>query len=243
MIKRIFPFCLAFLFFACKKQNADYNPPMADDYYPLQIGSYIDYTLDSTLFVNFGQDRVEVHYQAREVVEDSLVDNIGRPSYRVVRYIRKTESEPWTASITYMVTRAGQNIEVIENNLRFIKLASPVVNNFSWKGNKYIDTYSTELDLNYLEDWDYTYDEAGQPLTIGALNFDNTVKVLERDEFLGQDPSIPGTQYAEKSYATEAYAKGIGLIYREFLHWEWQVQGSYYDGYGIKLTITGHGKY
>ena len=64
------------------------------------------------------------------------------------------------------------------------------------------------------------------------------ITVFERDEFLGQDPSIPGTQYAEKTYALEKYGKGIGLIYREFLHWEYQGSETrtpgYFGGYGIK---------
>jgi hypothetical protein len=38
--------------------------------------------------------------------------------------------------------------------------------------------------------------------------------------------------------------KGVGLIYREFLHWEYQggetgVPG-YFVGYGIKLSILDH---
>ena len=61
---------------------------------------------------------------------------------------------------------------------------------------------------------------------------------------MGRDPSIPETQYAEKNFAFEKYAKGIGLIYREFLHWEYQGaqpgREAYYEGYGVKLTITGH---
>ena len=38
--------------------------------------------------------------------------------------------------------------------------------------------------------------------------------------------------------------KGIGLIYREFLHWEYQGaqpgRPAYYLGYGVKLTMIDH---
>ena len=46
-----------------------------------------------------------------------------------------------------------------------------------------------------------------------------------------------------KTYAFEKYAKGVGLIYREFLHWEYQGRESPeygYKGYGVKLSIIDH---
>ena len=63
------------------------------------------------------------------------------------------------------------------------------------------------------------------------------------DEFLGQDPQNPSTFYAERTYAVEKYGKGIGLIYKEFLHWEFQGSQSSspgFIGFGIKLTIIDH---
>ncbi len=245
MLKRLFPFFLALVFISCKKEDTAFSPVSASEYFPVQVGQYIDYDLDSTVFLVFGTIESTVHYQAREVVEDAMTDNLGRNSFRVVRYLRKDAGDPWKASITFMVTPLKNSVEVEENNLRYIKLVSPVTQDYSWKGNKFIDTYSTELNMNYLEDWDYTYDSVGKPLSYGQHNFDNTAKVFERDEFLGQDPSIPGTQYAARNFAYEKYAKGVGLIERNFLHWEYQApigRAAYYDGYGIKMTITGYGK-
>lgn len=245
MLKRILPIiCTALFFTACEKKTETFDVAPVSDYYPLTIGDHIDYDLDSTLFINFGKKDTVVHYQARDIVDAQITDNMGRPSFRIVRYLRQDDNAPWHPSLTYMVTPLEHSIEVIENNLRFIKLASPIVQDFSWKGNRYIDTYSTDLDLNYLDDWDYIYDSVGVPLTINNLSFDNTVKVFERDEFLGQDPSIPGTQYAEKNFAYEKYARGVGLVYREFLHWEYQGaqpgRDAYYEGYGVRMTIASH---
>lgn len=246
MVKRLFPVLILLTLFSCKKQMADFKPENATEYLPLETGNYIDYNLDSTVFLVFGTIR-EIHsYQAREVVEGSILDNASRKSFKITRYLRKNETEAWVPSITYLVTPTRQSVEVLENNLRYIKLAFPVRNGFSWKGNKYIDTYSTELGMNYMEDWNYTYDSIGAPLTLGASSFENTLKVFAQDEFLGQDPSIPGTLYAERTLAQEKYAKGVGLIYREFLHWEYQGdqpgREAYFEGYGIKMTITGYGK-
>jgi hypothetical protein len=237
-------FCVSILLISCKKENQIFTSESINDYSPMQVGKYITYNLDSTLFINFGQKDTVITYQAQDVVDAQITDNLGRPAFRIIRYIRKDTSEDWQPNNTFMIVPAGKSIEYVENNLRFLKLEMPVQQDFSWKGNSYIDTYSLASDLQYLDDWDYIYDSIDAPLTINTLSFDSTIKVTERDEFLGQDPAIPGTQYAEKTYAEEKYAKGIGLIYREFLHWEYQggqtgVPG-YFVGYGVRLSITGH---
>ncbi|MCO6498024.1 MAG: hypothetical protein J5I50_10205 [Chitinophagaceae bacterium] len=244
MLRPIVAICLLFFLFSCEKKTEIYQVDEVSEYYPLQIGKYIEYQLDSTLFINFGQQKVVVTYLIKDVVDAQVVDNLGRPSYRVLRYIRKNSSENWLPSFAYLVTDADNKLELVENDLRYIKLINPVRQDVSWKGNSHIDTYTTDLNFRFLDDWDYIYDSVGVPIEINGMEFENTVKVFQRDEFLGQDPDIPGTQYAEKNFAYEKYAKGVGLIYREFLHWEYQGaqpgRDAYYEGYGIKLTITGH---
>ena len=236
-------FFINLFFISCKKENDVYTTESINDYYPLQVGKYITYDLDSTVFVNFGQEDTIVSYQVQDRVDAQITDNLGRPAYRIIRYIRQDTSQDWTPNNTFMAVPTQNSIEYVENNLRFLKLELPIKEGFTWKGNSYIDTYSVNSELQYLDDWDYTYDSIDAPLTINSLTIDSTIKVAERDEFLGQDPSIPGTQYAEKTYSLEKYAKGIGLIYRDFLHWEYQGPQSIspgYTGYGVTLSIIDH---
>ncbi len=230
-----------FFFTSCKKEIEILNPETLDNYFPLEVGKQITYALDSTRFLNFGKTRTVISYQAQDRIDAKITDNLGRPSYRIFRYIRKDSTQQWQFSNTFMATPTNNTIEYIENNLRYVKLKFPIRQGDTWKGNTFINTTSIDVDLRYLDDWDYEYDSVGRPLTLNSMHFDNTVTVKERDEFTGQDPSIPGTLYAEKNYSIKKYAKGIGLIYREFMHWEYQGQnGGYYDGYGVKLTIISH---
>ena len=237
-------FCISVLMISCKKENEIFTSESVNDYYPLQVGKYITYNLDSTIYLAFGARDTVISYQAQDRVDAQITDNLGRPAYRIIRYLRTDSTQDWMPDNTFMAVPTGNSIEYVESNLRFLKLEMPIKENFTWKGNSYIDTYSTVSDVQYLDDWDYIYDSLDVPLTINSVNIDSTIKVDERDEFLGQDPSIPGTQYAEKTYSVEKYGKGIGLVYREFLHWEYQggqtgVPG-YYTGYGIKLSIIDH---
>lgn len=229
---------------ACTKENELFTTASLSDYFPLQVGKYITYNLDSTVYINFGQKDTIIKYQVKDSIETQITDNLSRPAYRIVRYIRKDASQVWTPNNTFMATPTTTSIEFVENNLRFQKLKLPIKDGYTWKGNSFIDTYSLNSTTKYLDDWDYTYDSVNVPLTIGGIPFASTVKVNQRDEFLGQDPALPNTQYAERNYSVEKYAKGIGLVYKEFLHWEFQGmqpgRPAFFTGYGIKLTITGH---
>ncbi len=245
MAKYISGFVLASLImFSCKKETTRFTSASLTDYYPLTVGKYITYDMDSTVYyINFGKTASLVHYQAQDRVEDQITDNIGRPAYRVQRYLRKDPSQAWVPSNTFMVVPTEKSVEFIENNLRFLKLAFPVKQDFTWKGNSYLtpmayDTY--DFGSDFTADWDYVYDSVNVPLTINSITFDSTIKVAERDEFLGEDPALPGTQYGERSYAVEKYAKGLGLIYKELLHWEYQGVNKAYKGFGIKLSIIDH---
>ncbi len=184
--------------FSCKKSVENFTSPQLSEYYPMEVGKYITYDLDSTVYyVNFGQQASVIHYQGQDRCDAEITDNNGRPAYRILRFIREDASQQWTPNNTFMVVPTTNSVEVIENNMRYLKLELPVKQDFSWKGNSFIDTYSNYTDVKYLEDWDYIYDSVGIPLTLNSLSFDSTIKVMQRDEFLGQDPSISGTQYAE----------------------------------------------
>ena len=240
----ILTIAIAMVFLGCTKQNVFYYSPQLSDYFPLKTGKYITYKLDSTVFINFGTKDTVVSYQVQDRVDSQITDNLGRKGFRIIRFIRKNSAQPWSANNTFMAVPTDNSIEYIENNLRFIKLRLPIENVYTWKGNSFIDTYSLNSDVKYLDDWDYTYDSVNVPITLGALRIDSSLKVKQRNEFLGQDPHLPGTQYAEKNYGVEKYASSIGLIYKEFLHWEYQGaqpgRGAYYLGYGVKLTMIDH---
>jgi len=231
----------------CKKTDT-YKTDQLTDYLQLQSGKSITYRLDSTNFVFYGTIDTVTSYIVQDVVDTLVNDNLGRPSWRVIRYITDTaQSTPWANNETYLITPTVQTIEVNENNLRYIKLSLPLTNGFSWQGNSYIDTNTPETnndpDFSYLADWNYTYDNIGVPYTVIAGSIENTLTVQQQDETIGD--STDRTTYSERNYSVEVYAKGIGLIYKNFLHWAYQPPNGtnaagYKTGYGIVLNMIGH---
>ena len=232
---------LAFVFASCNKTD-NLDTDELSDYVQLAVGKYITYRLDSIKYINFGQKDTLISYQAKDVVEAEITDNLGRPAWRVVRYLRDTASKKesdWTATGSFMAVLTRNSYEWIEYNMRYEKLKLPIRDGYSWKGHSYIDTYSSFSDFQFLDDWDYMYENVGESFTVlGGVQVPNTIKVNQNDEL------IETAGYREKNYGVEVYGKEIGLVFKEFLHWEYQPpNGStpgYYNGYGIKLQMTGH---
>ncbi|HMG83700.1 MAG TPA: hypothetical protein VK559_11740 [Ferruginibacter sp.] len=235
------------LFTACKKTDNFSLEPISD-YYPLTIGKYITYDLDSIVFTNFGATLLTLdtfHYQVQYVVDGQILDNLNRPAYRVLRYIRTDSSSPWVVDHTDMVVNTGRTIEFTEDNLKFVKLTQPIQNGYSWDGNSYIETTSLISTEQYLANWNYTYDSLNATITLGSLTVDSTLDVAEINQQSGpQDHTDPDNDfYSSTTYSSEKYAKGIGLVYRNFFYDIYQPTSTTspgYTGYGIILTMTDH---
>jgi hypothetical protein len=255
MKKLYFISCL-FLMMAilcCRKPNVNFQSPQLSDYLPLQAGKSITYRLDSLEFVNFGTERIIVSYQAMDIIDTTFNDNLGRPSWIVNRYLSDTTgTAPWTFNETYMITATRNDVEVVENNLRFIKLVLPVLNGFNWLGNSYIDTnvpidtngtVNNDPDLSYFAGWTYIYANVGSPFTTLGGVVPNSVIVNQTNQYYGD--STNSSAPSGVTYSQEVYGNGIGLIYKNLIHWEYQPPNiqdadSSYFGYGIQLNMISH---
>lgn len=245
----------ASLLFSCNEKE-EFISDKVTDYLTLTPGKYITYRLDSMVFTNFGSV-TEIHkYQVRHVVDALITDNLGRPSYRINRFIRDstnasswTPAQPWINSDTYFITPLADQAEVIEDNLRFIKLHLPVKDAYSWKGNKYLPTdpysplYNFSNDDN-MADWDFYYDGNLSSFSYKGITYADVLTVEEADESLNVPITNPSA-YAARSRSVEKYSKNIGLVYREYEIWEYQPAGSgspnaNKTGFGITMWMIDH---
>jgi hypothetical protein len=244
MKKVLFLISVAFtsLLVSCSKETEELDLGNVADYNLQKPGKYVIYKLDSLLYINFGQKDTVVSYQAKDSVAAQITDNLGRTAYRIFRFVRKNASDAWQPNNTFMTVPTDNGVEFVENNLRFTKLRQPLREAFSWKGNTYIDTYSLGSEFKYMDDWDYLYENVNQPFTSGTLTVDSTITVNQRDEVIGNINDL--NSFSEKNLSIEVYAKGIGLVYRNFLHREYQPptpgRAGYKIGYGITLTMLSH---
>ncbi len=227
---------------SCKKESEDIINEPISSYYPIQIGNSITYLLDSTIYMNFGTEKVVRSYLIKDIVDSMITDNLGRDSYKIRRKIRnKLDTTLWNDLTSYLITYHNKRLEVIQDNQRYLKLIEPIKNNLEWNGNSYINTVSNP-ELQYLDQWKYYYTDVGMPFTKDLLTYPETISVIQRDDILGD--TLNKAYYFEVNYSKEVYAKGVGLIYKSFLHEAWQPANAnsstgYYESnsYGIKLTM------
>jgi hypothetical protein len=248
---------IVFVIFSCKKKtevidDTDFQKErLTELIMPLQPGKYITYRVDSTVFTNFGRN-TEVHkYQVKHVVDALVTDNLDRPSFRIFRYISDSAgTQPWQANGSYFITVLDDQVELIEDNLRVIKLHVPVRNGNKWPGNNHLaqDPYSAIYGFSNDDNmaaWEFSFDgDMQSSVTIQGKTYNDVYTVLEDDE---SDPVSGPSDYGSVSFAQEMYSKNIGLVYRELTLWEQQpnytppnTYDPYKIGFGIKMWMIAH---
>jgi hypothetical protein len=241
------------IFAGCSKTQTYPVTPAASYFMPLQVGKEITYRLDSLTFYYYGQLDTVTSYLAKDSVELATTDNSGRPAWLITRYLSDTTGTvPWYPSETYVVVPTSTDLEVTENNLKFVKLVYPVKSGFTWSGNDFLPynpfqdlfvfSYDSHIDL---EAWTYEYEQVNTPYTVGGQVYDSSATVLADSDYLNVpivDPTVP----ASAAYWSETYAKNVGLIYRHTVMWEYQpptlngTQEGYKIGFEMTLSIISH---
>jgi len=214
-----------------------------EDIYPLQEGKIFIYRLDSTVLSNFNKTLITKSFLAKDSIADQFTDAAGRKSFKIFRFITDTlQTTAWKYTATFFTSINKNSIEFIDNqNLRFVSLVNPVRSGVQWYGTQFINAPNTSSDYFFMKDWFFEFQNADEPFTVQYGIIPNTFTVLQADFEDPDGPFNPNLPRSEKAFSKEVYAKNIGLIYKEFLHWEWQNpnnDGSYtLNSYGIKLSL------
>jgi hypothetical protein len=126
------------------------------------------------------------------------------------------EHKPWVENGTYFITPLTNEAEVIEDNLRFIKLHLPFKLNNDWKGNKYLsdDPYAslyTFFNDDNMNEWDYSMDQFDNSTTIGGKTYNHVYTVFQIDESINA-PVTNNTQPGYRTLASDKFAKILVLL-------------------------------
>jgi hypothetical protein len=190
--------------FSCKKKKEAEKPDLGEAYYPPTIGKYIVYDVDSIIYDEFTYDSTHYKYLVKEKIEEQFTDIQGKQAYKLARYIKKFNAAvsytamPWVIKDVWQINITNKDVEVVEENTRFVKLTFPVKESSTWDGNN----------TNTIGEWDYKYLFVDKQETINGINFEK-VALVEQKNF----PTL-----ISREYYAEKYARDIGLIYREIIN-------------------------
>jgi hypothetical protein len=247
MKKGLFCLILLIVFLSGCKKNEELNMVSFKELYPMQAGKIFYYRLDSTVISSSQQQLVTVSYNAKDSVETEFLDNLGRKSFRIFRYLRDTltpisNNSNWKYTATYYATLDENRLEYVDNNLRFVSLTNPVSEGSQWKGAQYINTdyyVQNVVDYRFYKDYKHEYRNVGQPFQVKKGTIGETYTVFHVDDRTPDAPFDPN-QFQDRNYSIEVYAKGIGLIYKDMLRYVYNVtptRGFFPENFGIRLSL------
>ncbi len=203
---------------SCSKETESFSPINGSDYVPSAKGKYIIYKLDSTVTASFGSNFVTRSYTVKDSVVDEIADATGVKSLKIFRYI-KNANGTWSSTNTFLLSPKGTTVELLENNLRYISLTTPITANQQWKGNAFINQ-SPYYTNSIFGTWNFKYDQIGTSKTYGSLTFPKTVTVVQFDSTENKPFNPKVYNFYDKGY--EVYAEKVGLVYRDIMSWEYQ---------------------
>ena len=209
------------LILGCKKSNSE-SVKYYYNYFPLEIGAWIEYDVVDIIHSQLGSDTAE--YQLKEIAAEEFLDNEGRLTYRIERYWRDDSNANWSVKDVWYSNITRTTAEKVEENMRFTKLIFPINISKYWDGNAY----------NNLEEWEYYYDSLHKPKLINNLSFDSTITVIQRDN----------ENVVEYEKVKEIYAVDIGLIYKSHIDLDINLSNilDINSGRELEMTVTAYGK-
>jgi hypothetical protein len=240
-------FVASFLFLlASCDETENFVLDSKEAYFPLEIGKYITYSVDSIQYSTSSGGATNVvssTFQWREMVVDTFRDAENRLVYEVERMQRTDANEDWRLVNVITVTKMADRVELVENNRRFVKMFLPL---------KLADTlhlfqYFNEFELVSIEGevieafkgWEYLVQDLDVPSSVGSFSFDSTSTISYADS----------ENAIEVRFVREQYAKNIGLIAKEYMildtqcitgcigmSWEEKAE----QGFILRMTMIDH---
>jgi hypothetical protein len=212
-------FAIMVLFFSCKKDKVIPPPDLGYDYYPAKIKSYVVYDVDSIVYHQLGQsgggsDTARFKFQIKEVMDTLITDNQNRPTVKIIRYKKKYNAAvpysamTWTLQDVWVANKTATDVEVVEENIRYTKLAFPASLSASWNSTAHADTVEV----------DYQYTAFDAAATLNGNSFSKTLTATLK---------TPNSSAISFQNYYEQYARGVGLICKHIEDYQYSQAGGF----------------
>lgn len=185
-------------FVSCKEETKTIKEN-GKNYYPLSVGSFYIYDIDSFLYDGINK-RIDTSSQViRDFVKEFLIDSAGNEVFRIERSVL-VDSVYWNSYLSYTASIHSLSVQSFMHNSREVRLSFPITEFKTWDGNLYNNKPLEE----------YYYLDIQEPFIIGDSTYENTVTVLQKEFYEPKPPLQPLFDI----YKKEVFAKDIGMIYK-----------------------------
>ncbi len=191
-LKYILILFFAVIFFGCKKENSKPSVDYLYSYFPMAEGYSLVYNV-TEINIDDTMDIFDtLRYQLKERFDSLYYDNSGNPAWRLERYKRNDSSQNWIISDVWEAQVINNQLQIVEENQRFVKVVFPPEVGMHWDGNTF----------NTIGRQEYEVTDLNVPGNVNQYHFDSTLTItLDNRESL-----------INKYYTINQYAKHAGLI-------------------------------
>lgn len=180
------------------------------DYYPVEVGNFWVYKVDSTIVVNVsGQKELrETTSYIKEEIISSFLNEQGDTSHVLQRSFSSSENGTFRSTDIWKIEKTRSNLSRFEENLQFIKLVFPIDIGSTWNGNLFdqrIEVAVAQQSMEPYLEWSYSVDSLKANETVNGVAYTDVIKVTQASY----------ENEIEQRFSYEKYSPGIGMIYRE----------------------------
>lgn len=185
--------CLSLGLLACKKTDP---PKFHYEYFGYEEGRYVIYdVMEITHDADLDQHDT-LRYQLKTKWSIEYIDNEGRAGREFHVFQRASANDPWVLTDVWYGLYDGIRAELVEENVRRVKLVFAPSISKEWDANAY----------NMEDELDCYYRDIHGDTILNGVSLDSTL-VVEQASYANLIDSV-------RMY--EMYAKHIGLVYKHF---------------------------
>ncbi len=185
------------LLVSCNEKKEIGPETLGYDFYPIELGQYRIYNVEEINYNLVGSDTSI--YQLRETIVDSI-ESTDQTSYLILREKRADATEAWVSDSVWTAVLTANFLAISENNIPFIKLTFPVELGKEWDGN----SLNSRTEIQY-------YYQSVEEVLIDSIATEDHIRLIIED--------IPAN-IVNQDERSEVYARGIGLIQKDYLSLE-----------------------
>lgn len=205
-------------FSACKTNGDDMDVPNYENgskYYPLDSGIVRIYQVDSIAFNDNSGTIDTFRFMLQEEIAGNINGQFLEPHVVIKRSIKKELTDIWEPRASLFVLRTPNNLQVVEENNRYVKLVFPLGNTNTWNGNMFNNlgrrSYLLQFKEKTFNNGDTSYSDCAQ---IQEANIKNAI---------------------EEVFVRSVYAANVGLVNYTNIYLNTQTSGT--SGYAIRQKI------
>ncbi|MCF8332275.1 MAG: hypothetical protein K9H84_07475 [Bacteroidales bacterium] len=215
----------SFLLIVSCTEKKDDPVDMGYEYWPVNIGDYHIYQVDSIVWDDF-YDPVQIDtfsYKVKEVIASEIEDAESRKAFRVERFIKQHDSLEWSVDKIYKLQKLQTKVLKMIDNQTFVKFVFPVKNGVEWNSNVY----------NSNPPKTYEFRDTHLSYEVDGVNYTETSTVQQNDL----------VTLISNDVAFEIYAKGYGMVYKEDISQELDIStGEIESGYKYTYKLLEYGE-